>query len=330
MIDLKNKSILFISPSFFGYEIAIKKRLSELAQKVDYFDERPANNFWSKALIRINRNFISHYISQYYESIYQKVRNCVYDYVLVVNIEAMPLSFLSRLRVLNPQATFILYMWDSIFYKKRTVDHLASFDRLFSFDQDDCEKYPMLKFRPLFFLNEYKDVAQCCDYEYDFSFIGTAHSDRYALIQKIQNQLKDMCLKSYWYLYLQDWKLFFWNKLTNSAFIKAQLHDFRYTPLSKDEVLEIVRKSKVVIDIQHPKQVGLTMRTIEMLGAQRKLVTTNASIRNYDFFQEDNILVIDRKKPQITESFVRKDYKILDDNIYFKYSLDGWLEDIFM
>ena len=326
---LENKSVLLISPSFFGYEQSIKQRLSEISARVDYFDERPANTFWSKALVRIDRRFLSHHISQYYESIYQIIQNRIYDYVFVVNIEAMPISFFELFRKINPQAVFILYMWDSISNKRNTVNYLSLFDRIFSFDRDDCKIYANIRFRPLFFLNEYKELANVSDYEYDFSFVGTAHSDRYALIRKIYVQICNLCMKSYWHLYLQDKKLFYWNKITNSAFLKAHLHDFQYRALLKSEVLDLVKKSRIIIDIQHPRQVGLTMRTIEILGARRKLITTNASIKDYDFYLDDNILVIDRENPIINREFCFKDYKPLDDHIYYKYSLDGWLEEIF-
>ena len=314
---LENKSVLLISPSFFGYEQSIKQRLSEISARVDYFDERPANTFWSKALVRIDRRFLSHHISQYYESIYQIIQNRIYDYVFVVNIEAMPISFLERVRKINPQAVFILYMWDSISNKRNTVNYLSLFDRIFSFDRDDCKIYANIRFRPLFFLNEYKELANVSDYEYDFSFVGTAHSDRYALIRKIYVQICNLCMKSYWHLYLQDKKLFYWNKITNSAFLKAHLHDFQYRALLKSEVLDLVKKSRIIIDIQHPRQVGLTMRTIEILGARRKLITTNASIKDYDFYLDDNILVIDRENPIINREFCFKDYKPLDDHIYY-------------
>lgn len=329
MIHLENKSILLISPSFFGYEKSIKQRLLEVAARVDYFDERPANTFWSKALVRINRNLVSCHISQYYDSIYESIRNQVYDYVLVINVEAMPISFLEKLKKSNPCAVFLLYMWDSILNKKNTINYLPLFDRIFSFDSEDCRRYENICFRPLFFLNEYAKLSHKKNYNYDFSFIGTAHSDRYALIQRMHTQIQNLGLKSYWYLYLQDKKLFYWNKITNSSFAKARLHDFQYVALSKNAVLEIVGKSRIIIDIQHPDQKGLTMRVIEILGARRKLVTTNTSVKDYEFYNKDNILIIDRENPIISKEFCDTDYQPLDDCIYHKYSLDAWLEDIF-
>ena len=136
-------------------------------------------------------------------------------------------------------------------------------------------------------------------------------------------------MNSYWFLYLQNWKLFIWNKLNNSSFRKAHLNDFNYKSLSKNEIFDIIKKSRIILDIQHPKQTGLTMRTIEMIGAKKKLITTNTSIKGYDFYYQNNILVIDRNNPIIPIDFFHSDYTPINDKLYYKYSLDGWLEDIF-
>lgn len=329
MIDLKEKKLLFISPAFFGYEKSILQRLQELGALVDYFDERPANSFWTKAFIRLNRKIVSWRIEQYYNEITSLIRNKSYDYVFVLNIEAMPHSFLKIIRCHSPRAKFILYMWDSIRNKAHTISYLSLFDVVFSFDEKDCKEITAIRFRPLFFLNEYKEIACDTCFEYDFSFVGTAHSDRFALIRKIQRQLEEKNLKSYWYLFLQSRKLFFFQKICNTAFRKACMRDFNYKALSKDKLINIIRKSRIILDIQHPNQSGLTMRTIEMLGAHRKLVTTNPSVGDYDFYTSRNILIIDRNNPVIPEDFCTGEYQPVDKAIYYKYSLDGWLDDIF-
>lgn len=329
MIDLKNKSILLIAPSFFGYEASIKNRLSELGANVNYFDERPANNFWNKAFLRLNRRFLSFRINKYYTSIYNIVKTRVYDYLFIINIEAMPYWFLERLKECNPECQFILYMWDSIQNKKNTINYFPFFDIIYSFDENDSQKYAEIKFRPLFFLNEYKEIADFHDFEYDLAFIGTAHSDRFLLIQRIREQIETNKLMSYWFLYLQNWKLFVWNKLNNRSFKNARFCDFHYKPLSKRDIFDLIKKTKIILDIQHPNQIGLTMRTMEMLGAKRKLITTNNAIKNYDFYSPNNILIIDRNDPKIPIEFYFSEYEPVNDEIYFKYSLDGWLKDIF-
>lgn len=328
MIDLKDKNILFISPAFFGYEKAILNRCRELGAVVDYFDERPANSFWVKTFIRLNRNLLFFYISRYYDFIYNSIKNNNYDYVFVVNLEAMPKSFLHKIKMNCPSAMLILYMWDSLKNKKNALHYISYFDKVFSFDKDDCLNNNSIIFRPLFFLNEYAEISKYQKYKYDLLFIGTIHSDRYVILQKIKRQLENK--KYYFYLYLQNWKLFFLYKIKYPIYRNAHIHDFKYAPLSKKKLFNLISCSRIIIDIQHPKQVGLTIRTIEMLGARRKLITTNVAIKEYDFYNSNNILVIDRENPEIPEMFFKESYEPIEQKIYDKYSLDGWLSDIFM
>ncbi len=99
--------------------------------------------------------------------------------------------------------------------------------------------------------------------------------------------------------------------------------------MSKKQTVELVSKSKVIIDIEHLKQKGLTMRTLEMLGSNKKIITTNKEVLNYDFFDENNICVIDRNNPIINKSFFESDFRIIDEEIYNKYSINKWVETIF-
>ncbi len=70
------------------------------------------------------------------------------------------------------------------------------------------------------------------------------------------------------------------------------------------------------------------MRTLETLGARKKLVTTNSSVKFYDFYSEDNISIIDRNNPVISERFLNTPYKNVEPHVYRRYSLSGWLEEI--
>ena len=71
------------------------------------------------------------------------------------------------------------------------------------------------------------------------------------------------------------------------------------------------------------------MRCIETLGAKRKLITTNQAILEYDFYDENNILIVNREAPEIPIEFFSKPYQEISSEIYEKYSLDNWIYTIF-
>ena len=71
------------------------------------------------------------------------------------------------------------------------------------------------------------------------------------------------------------------------------------------------------------------MRTIEMVGMGKKLITTNTGIQNYDFYHPNNICVIDRHDPQIPAEFWNSPYVPISRSILQRYSLRAFVEDIF-
>ena len=83
-----------------------------------------------------------------------------------------------------------------------------------------------------------------------------------------------------------------------------------------------------MIDIERPVQTGYTMRTIEMLGASRKLITTNPRVAEADFYRPENVLVVDRHQPVIPSSFLNAEFNVVPEHVLARYTLEGWLDDV--
>lgn len=322
---LKGKRILFLSASLFGYQYEIRAAMERMGATVDYFDERPANTFLVKAMIRINRNFIAGYIDRYHNRIVEQTRVHRYDAIFITKGESISPSTLEKLRAAHPEAKLIIYHWDSIANNKNALSTLPLFDKVFSFDKPDCQALG-LHFLPLFYLPEYQQVGPYDGtQDIDILFVGTAHSDRYKLIKQLTQGLK-----SYLYIYFPSPLLYYKMRLSDPAFKGTKKSDFRFTSLSKGQVLELYEHSKAIIDIQHPRQTGLTMRSIEVLGAERKFITTNSHIKEYDFYHPNNILVIDRHNPTIDHDFIDLPYHKIDEQVYEKYKLENWIKTIIL
>ena len=327
----KHKKILIFSPQFFGYGKEVAKKLEALGATVDYYDERPGNDFITKAVIRIKKSLLSQKIDAYYASIISNLVSDHYDFVLFLNPEAISTSKIQQLRKSQPNATFIMYMWDSLLNKKYTLDLLPYFDHKHTFDKEDSANSTYgFNFRPLFFLDAYKNVnTDSTKLTTDLLFVGTVHSDRYKLIMEIEQTCRKMGKSLDFYMFFQSKKLYYAQKATNKSFRNAKKKDFAFDSISKEQIIDKIGNSRVVLDIQHPDQKGLTMRTIEMIGAQKKIITTNMHIKSYDFYDPGNIHCVDRENIELNNSFFETDYKRLDAAIYHKYSIDGWLEDVF-
>lgn len=328
-MSLEGKKILFIAPKFFGYENEIKKEMEKLGAKVDYYDERPQNNNFTKAILRLKlKKIIQEKISSHYNRIFNEVKSIKFDYILFIAPESISLEHFLSLREMQRDAKFILYMWDSI-ENKNSRNLINYFDKAYTFDKNDIKKFPKMIFKPLFYIKDYSELEESKDL-YDVTFIGTAHTDRYNLVKKIKKELFKLGnFKCFNHFYIQGKTFFLLRKLFDKNFRKVKMKEVSFSSLSKDKVLEIIKDSKVIIDIQHPKQVGLTMRTIEMLGARKKIITTNNNVKNYNFYNSSNILIVDRYNPRISKEFLETPYKEVDRRIYESYSLKNWILNIF-
>ena len=328
---LKNRRILFISVATFNYEKEIAKELKNNGAIVDYYDERPSNSIFAKGIIRLKRSIYQNKINSYYNNILNKTKCFKYDYFFVIKGEVVPSFFIEKFKLKNPECQLIFYTWDPFSNNKNTDIILKYFDKLFTFDSVDAKKYN-LHFRPLFYLNDYKEVKNSLTAEtkYDLLFLGTAHSDRYVISNKLVNWCENNKLKAYAYYYMQGKIVFLYKKIFDKSFKIFNIKKLSFESLNLYEILELYKKSKVILDIHHPNQTGLTMRTIEALGAGKKLITTNHEIKKYSFYNEKNIYLIDRENPIITKEFIKSNIEEIPLEFLEAMSINGWLKSIFV
>lgn len=327
---LQGKKILFFSARAFDIPDNIKLVLEKEGARVDFYDERPGNTFFVKALIRIDRNLLARYIDRYHQRIVEQTAGNDYDYIFFIKGESVSQKTLNHLRRLHRHAKFIIYHWDSIANNRNALRLLPYFDQVFSFDRSDCEKIGM-NFLPLFYMTEYAAVSEIhpVNYKYDLMFVGTVHSDRYRILEDVRKQILGKGGRCFLYYFFQSKVLFYKMKMQQKSMRSLTRDQVHFKSLTKDQLLELYAESRIVIDIQHPKQTGLTMRCMETLGAKRKLITTNSQIKDYDFYDPNNILVIDRNQPVIPLTFIQSAYRDVPEQIYRKYSLENWIKTIF-
>ncbi|MDR0234804.1 MAG: lipopolysaccharide biosynthesis protein [Acinetobacter sp.] len=308
----------------------IVKQLEKHGALVTYFDERPANNNFTKGMIRINRNFLQRRINKYYQNILKLISNQEFDFLLVNRGEVVPKFFLEKFIKLQPKCQRIFYTWDSFGNHSHGLSILEYFHKKFTFDRKDAEKY-QIGFRPLYFTDRYREIYESdTDKSIDLLFLGTAHSDRYIISNQIAEWCKENKLTVFNYYYMQGRLVYFYKKYFDQSFKMFDFKKLSFKSLNAQDIVQYYDKCNVVLDISHPGQSGLTMRTFETIGAGKKLITTNIEIKNYPFYNQHNILVFDRNDIKIEREFFYNEYIPLKSDLYEKCSIDGWLEDIFI
>lgn len=327
---LYNKKILFFSVQTFNLEKEIIKKLEYFGAELDYYDERPANNNFTKGIIRLKRSLYKHKIDKYYSEILEKTKHIKYDFLFVNRGEVITANFLEQFKKSHAKCEMIFYTWDSFTNHSHPTTILKYFDKKITFDPEDAKKYN-INFRPLFFLDFFKDLKGFTSQEinYDLLFLGTAHSDRYKTGNYIVNICHEKNLKTFSYYYMHGRLVYLYKRIFDKTFKEFDYKKLTFKSLNTKEILELYKKSNVILDINHPGQKGLTMRTFESIGAEKKMITTNSEIKKYLFYNPNNILVIDRNNIKIDMDFFKNIYQPVSKELYHQISMEGWLESIF-
>lgn len=327
---LVNKKILFLSVRTFNLEVEIKYKLEELGAVVTYYDERPANNNFIKGIIRLRRSLVQKRIDDYYKKILLDEATIQYDYLFVNRGEIVPAFFLEELKKTQPKCQFVFYTWDSFTNHSHPITILKYFDRKFTFDSDDSVKYKV-NFRPLFFLDGYKYIKNSppSQSKYNLLFLGTAHSDRYRISSMFVDYCSQNGLTSFCYYFMHGRLVYLYKKIFDHSFKEFDYKKLSFKSLTTQQILELYKDSDVILDINHPGQRGLTMRTFESIGAGKKLITTNSEIKKYSFYNPSNILVIERENIQFYKNFFETNYEDISKEAYNRMSIEGWINCLF-
>lgn len=319
---LSDKKILFFGIGFYDYEEKIIEQIKKFGGEVTFYLDQP--KYLQIGIVQRIGNFFSinfdEIRAKYQNEILKELKNNNFDYIFVLKGEYLQTFFIKLLKEKFSAAQFIMYQWDSLNRVPNAFELMPYFDRVLSFDRQDCEQLPQLQFRPLFFRNE--PVYNTIPLKYDLVFIGWLHADRLSASIAIQKICNTYGLKSFFYLFT-GLTTYFQNLIRGTA------KNLSFKSLNYKQVNDYINSSKVVLDIPHPLQSGLTMRTIEAIGSKKKLITTNFDIVNYDFYNSQNILLIDLKNLKIDKSFFETTYVELPLDIYKKYTLEEWVDDIF-
>ena len=324
------RALLIASP-FFGYSQHIATGLEKRGYEVDHFNDRPSENGFLKAAIRVRPRLVDSIVKSYLDHLLSRTQGRDYDLVLVVNGKALTPWFAERLLKGHPRARSVLYLWDAMRLYPHFLDLAPYFDRRFTFDAGDARNREDFLFLPLFFTDDYRAVGSSAPRGTDFDIVNvcTAHPNRYSLMKVLVPRLRRDGLAVFSYLYLHPLQ-YVYSRRKYAAFAGARISEFKFLPLPTSRYLQVLERSRSVLDVNHEAQTGLTMRTIETMGARRKLITTNPEVVKYAFYHPSRILVLEDEDvdTQTIREFIAQPQVPLDPATYELFGMDEWLTEI--
>lgn len=313
---MPKRKILVIAPYAFGYTAHIAEALKRKGfddAKIVYLDYpkfsykgilHKAENFFRKLFTgkNLKKEFVNDRIRETLK------REGMQDFIFMIRPDMLNDALLSEVKATTKR--LVAYYYDSTrrFPRKNDIAHF--FDKVYTYDRLDAENYGYE-----FLTNYIFKEAESPTFDYQFFNIST-HDYRFPLLEKL-----GAYLKKHEYSYLIE--------IYTPDDIKSNDVQIIHTQKSVAEVEALILRSKIIVEIQREEQVGLSFRIFEALGFRKKLITTNKDIVNYDFYNPQNILVLDENAIEIPAHFVESPYTDPDPQVMDKYRIDNWVERVF-
>jgi hypothetical protein len=298
-LEFYNFEVIDISYDEHGFKIkSFKDKLIHAFRKImlkdyDYKSQLKIKNYENEILNKLNN-----------------IDNQA-DFSLIIRSDIYPISIIKKIK--NKTKKMVGYQWDGLHRFPAIYKHTPFYDKFFVFDSNDLS-YPNVHLTTNFYFDY--DVETKFEIKQDFFFIGTYMEKR---MPKINQLLK----------VLDNLNMTYQVKLLTNSSINLDNKKIEVTNeiVNYNNYIEVLKSSKICLDFLNETHRGLSFRTFEALCYDKKLITNNISIKDYDFYNPNNIFIWDNNDEDLN-SFLSLPYQTINPNIKQKYSFGKWIENI--
>lgn len=319
------KKILLILNKLYGYELKIKEELERQGYIVEFFDFlNPKYKRARQIKNPLMKLFNNLYLRKYKginlkdklegKALINDLKKLEFDIFFKITPMYLPENTMQYLK--KRGVICISHHWDSSRKLENCNFELEKkyFNKISSFDKTDVKKYK-INYLPNFYIKNYTEAESI---KYDiYSLMAKSGDKRDKLIYEIAKNCQKNNIKINFTIYDSE-------ALNEENDIVQTISK----PIRFNKMLKEQSKSKVILELCHSLNRGYTFRTFDCIGMKKKLITNNKDIINEDFYNPNNILVIDEDNIDIPKEFIDSPYEELPKEIYEKYSLENWIKQV--
>ena len=323
-----NKHIILVMPPDCGVYKVIEEnlkymgfsRVTVLAPTFSYKLKDKVINFIQKTIFQ-NKQYKKQLIDSYYATTVRKALSGLaagsVDYAIIIRPDKLDLKTIKLIQTVANKV--VAYQWDGLTRFNKVFQTIPLFERFFVFDPSDYnhykEQYPNILPCTNFYFNIPEDNSS--PNEGEVLYVGVYLKDRIDSLLRIVNEL---------------------SKYNNITF-NITLFNGRKTPplthphinfsskgISFSQYLDIMKKAAILLDVKTTEHNGLSFRIFEALKYEKKLITDNKDIKQYDFYHPNNFYVVEDNNFEGFNEFLRSEYTPLAKEIKEKYSFSNWVK----
>lgn len=231
---------------------------------------------------------------------------------VIIHASKITVPVVKFIKKRNPDIRIILWYWNPV-DKMVSLKHFDNnICEIWSFDEYDCEKYD-LHYNVQYYFNDLE--LPNSNIENDIFFVG-GDKGRLKSLLEIQKDFQKYGLSTYFHI----------TDTHNQE--KTENYTFK-SPIAYTEILDYISKSTAILDYVSENQSGLTLRPLESLFFNKKLITNDQSIINRDFYNKDNIFILGKDNMDNLPHFLNSPIVNISEDIKNRYDFDDWFNNFF-
>lgn len=237
-----------------------------------------------------------------------------YDCVIIHGTwmaEKIPAWMKRKIDKSNTNTKIIWWYWNKVTGADNPNSVLDRDCEKWSFDIEDCKRYDM-KHNTQYYFKSFQ--LPMVDVKNDIYFLGS-DGGRKEMIGKWNKEFQKIGLKTDIHV------------ITDLIDEEEQyIEILQKEKMSYQENLEHIAGSKAVLEILREGQSGQTLRALECLFYRKKLITNDNRVKNYDYYNKENIFILGEDNIQKLPQFLEQPSAVVSDELIEKYDCKQWLE----
>ena len=237
---------------------------------------------------------------------------------IIINDAMFNNNILKYISKKNAVASKYVYYTNAVRNSRIKPNNIPKDWREYTFDISDSKEFD-IEYSPEYYTEHQENIKY--DLKYDVCYVGADKTNvRLKNLLDIKEVLRKNKVQNFFHIFR-----------VLKKYNKYELQETTNMFLKYEDIQRIILESKCILELQMEGQSGCTLRTLASMFLNRKLITNNKDIVNYDFYNPNNIFVIENAddfKDRFNDilKFMRSPYQKLPDMVKNNYKFCKWLE----
>ena len=252
---------------FLDYVIGSNNRLIKLLHHIHF-----SFVINSKIQLPLQRVWRNYYSLENIDISLDKRYCIIFTDISACRVDTDYLDYLSGLE----NTTMVMVLVNIFNSKKKLLSRrLKYFDQIYSFDKSDCDQYEFIYFPTFYSITENNNDVM--EIRSDAFFVGVSKDNRHDILKKLYKKITDNNGKTDFYI----------SGCKDAGHREKGIHYNQW--LDYQAVLDHVKATNCIVEIMGAGQSGLTLRAMEAIVYNKKLLTNNKSVKTLRFYESGYI-----------------------------------------